>query len=116
MKVSVESIAFLSDHRPLLLKINFVEQGRQSAVRKTPSMLLDLKVLERNAKELAFILSSSPLNPAQLQRVVVEASGRGLPLKQRNNNFWAKYIMGLERRNPMWDTDITVELVHNDYH
>jgi hypothetical protein len=66
MKISVESLAFPSDHKLLLVRVNFVEQGRQSAVRKTPSMLLDLKVLERNAKALAFLLSSSPLSPAQL--------------------------------------------------
>ncbi len=115
MKISVESISFPSDHKPLQLKINFIEHGRQCAVRKTPSMLLDLKALDRNAKSLAFKLSSTLLNPFQVQQVVDEASGRGLPLKQRNNNFWAKFIMGLERRNLTWDTGLTVELMLEDY-
>jgi hypothetical protein len=78
-------------------------------------MLLDMKTLESRAKCLANSLSEAHLSVEQIMQVVREASHKGLPLKQRNNNFWAKYIMRMEKRNPTWDVDVNVELGYQDY-
>jgi hypothetical protein len=98
-----------------VLNLVFNDKNRISSVRKSPSLCLNPKALKIRASSLLEALSATSLTAAELDRLINNYAEMGLPLKKHNNNFWAKFVLRLETRNPTWDCAKTVSISYDDY-
>ncbi len=69
VRLEVATVSFPSDHRPLVLSINFSSGSRRALVSKVKLFVIDNKALGRNARHLSNILCSRLTDPDDLERI-----------------------------------------------
>jgi hypothetical protein len=72
-------------------------------ITKVVPSRIDSIRLRNTALEIIQLFSCSAQDANQLEQALAQLSSRGIPLSKINNNFWAKYVLNLELRNPEWD-------------